>query len=115
MASADPKFVCNLDNFIKTAPLKDGEQVSSCRHQITPTQTITVPDEHRFRFCVLIKYVHLRGHRATALVSSAIFSSIIATTLSEDVYAPVAMSSVRSATSRRTSFSSDLFSASSPR
>lgn len=25
MASADPKFVCNLDNFIKTAPLKDGE------------------------------------------------------------------------------------------
>ena len=50
------------------------------------------------------------SHRATALVSSAIFSSIIATTLSEDVYAPVAMSSVRSATSRRTSFSSDLFS-----
>ena len=44
-------------------------------------------------------------------MSSAIFSSIIATTLSEDVYAPVAMSSVRSATSRRTSFSSDLFSA----
>jgi hypothetical protein len=25
MATADPKFVCNLDNFIKTAPIKEGE------------------------------------------------------------------------------------------
>ena len=45
------------------------------------------------------------------MVSSAIFSSMSATTLSDDVYAPVAMSSARSATSLRTSFSSDRFSA----
>ena len=25
MATSDPKFVCNLDNFIKTAPIQEGD------------------------------------------------------------------------------------------
>jgi len=49
--------------------------------------------------------------RATRVVSSAIFSSMSTMTRSELPYAPVPISSARSATSRRTSFSSARFSA----